>query len=99
MRDPGKTLPKALYLSVLITMTIYLLVSTTVIGNSTIPEIVRARDYALAEATKPFLGNLGFTIMAVAAIFSTSSAINATLYGGANVSYIMAKEWGIAGDF
>ena len=30
--------------------------------------------------------------MAIAAIISTSSAINATLYGGANVSYLMAKK-------
>ena len=30
--------------------------------------------------------------MAFAALFSTSSAINASLYGGANVSYMLAKE-------
>ena len=30
--------------------------------------------------------------MALAALFSTSSAINATLYGGTNVSYMIAKE-------
>jgi amino acid transporter len=30
--------------------------------------------------------------MAVAALFSTASAINATLYGGANVSYVLAKN-------
>jgi amino acid transporter len=30
--------------------------------------------------------------MALAALFSTSSAINATLYGGANVSYMVARE-------
>lgn len=30
--------------------------------------------------------------MALAALFSTSSAINAALYGGANISYMLAKE-------
>lgn len=92
MKDPGKTLPRAIYLSVLITMSIYVLVSLAVVGNLTVQEIVRARDYALAEAARPFLGSMGFTFMAAAALLSTSSAINATLYGGANVSYIMAKE-------
>ena len=43
-------------------------------------------------AAEPFAGTIGFTMMAIAAIISTSSAINATLYGGANVSYIMAKK-------
>lgn len=79
MENPHKTLPKALYLSVIITMLIYVAVSLAVVGNLSLNEIVRARDYALAEAAKPFLGNIGFTLMSIAALFSTSSAINATL--------------------
>ena len=63
-----------------------------VVGNLTIPEISNAADYALAAAAEPFAGAVGFTVMAIAAIISTSSAINATLYGGANVSYLMAKK-------
>ena len=92
MKDPANTLPKALYLSVIIVIAIYIAVSTAVVGNLSLPEIIKAKDYALAEAAKPFLGLIGFKIMAVAALFSTSSAINATLYGGANVSYMIAKE-------
>lgn len=92
MEDPVKTLPKALYLSVLIVICIYVLVSLAVTGNLSMSEIVTAKDYALAAAAQPFLGNAGFKIMAVAALFSTSSAINASLYGGANVSYLIAKE-------
>ncbi|NJD99675.1 amino acid permease [Thermococcus sp. LS1] len=92
MEDPKKTLPRALYLSVIIVIAIYVGVSLAVVGNLPITEIVKARDYALAEAAKPFLGMIGFKIIAIAALFSTSSAINATLYGGANVSYMIAKE-------
>jgi amino acid transporter len=92
MKDPRKTLPRALYLSVLITIAVYVLVSLAVVGNLPIPDILKARDYALAEAARPFLGSAGFTFIAIAALFSTSSAINATLYGGANVSYVIAKE-------
>lgn len=92
MNNPKKTLPKALYLSVLITIAIYIAVSLTVVGNISIAKIIAAKEYALAEAARPFLGSIGFKIIALAALFSTSSAINATLYGGANVSYIMSKE-------
>lgn len=91
MENPRKTLPKALYSSVLLTIAIYVVVSLTVLGNLPIPEIVKAEEYALASAAKPFLGLIGFRIAALAALFSTASAINATLYGGANVSYMMAK--------
>jgi amino acid transporter len=92
MENPKKTLPRALYLAVIITMTIYILVSLTVIGNLPIADIIGAKHYALAAAAEPFLGKLGFTFIAIAALFSTSSAINATLYGGANVSYTVAKH-------
>ncbi len=92
MKNPYKTLPKALYMSVLIVIGIYISVSLAVVGNLPVKEIIRAKDYAMAEAAKPFLGLVGFKIIAIAALFSTSSAINATLYGGANVSYMIAKE-------
>lgn len=92
MEDPRKTLPKALYLSVFFVILIYVSVSLAVSGNLPLTDIIKAKDYAMAEAAKPFLGSVGFTIIAIAALFSTSSAINATLYGGANVSYIIAKD-------
>lgn len=92
VNNPEVTIPKALYLSFLLVIIIYVLVSCAVIGNLSIPEIEASEDYALAAAAKPFLGDLGFKIMALAALFSTSSAINASLYGGANVSYLLAKE-------
>jgi amino acid transporter len=92
MADPKKLLPKALYLSVLSVILIYLAVSVAVIGNLDVKAIVAAKDYALAEAAKPFLGNFGFKLIAVGALFSTASAINATLFGAANVSYMIAKD-------
>jgi amino acid transporter len=92
MRSPRKTLPRALYTSVIFVMVVYVAVSLAVLGNLSVPAIVAAKDYALAAAAKPFLGNLGFRLITVAALFSTSSAINATLYGGANVSYTIAKD-------
>ena len=92
IKNPEKNISRALYIAVVLVILIYVLVSVVVVGNLTIPEISRADDYALAAAAEPFAGTVGFTIMAIAAIMSTSSAINATLYGGANISYLMAKK-------
>ncbi len=41
---------------------------------------------------KPFLGDFGFRLIAIGALFSTASAINATLFGAANVSYMIARD-------
>jgi amino acid transporter len=92
MRNPRWMLPRALYTSVVIVIAIYLAVSLTVSGNLTTGEIAAARDYALAEAARPFLGQFGFRLIAIAALFSTASAINATLFGSANVCYMIARD-------
>lgn len=92
MKNPKRMLPRALYISVLLVIAIYLAVSVTVTGNLSNAQIEQARDYALAEAAKPFLGEFGFRLIAVAALFSTASAINATLFGSANVCYMIARD-------
>src|SRR5688572_5576572 len=92
MRNPRKMLPRALYTSVILVIVIYLAVSLTVTGNLSDYEIEQARDYALAEAARPFLGEAGFRLIAIAALFSTASAINATLFGSANVCYMIARD-------
>ena len=62
------------------------------VGSLDVQSIVDAKDFALAEAAKPFLGQAGFTLIAIAAMLSTASAINATLYGSARLSYAIAKD-------
>jgi amino acid transporter len=92
VKNASKIMPKAFYTSVIFVIVLYALVSAVTVGNLPVDKIVAARDYALAEAAKPFLGPFGFTLIAIAALLSTGSAINATLYGTARVSYIIAKD-------
>jgi amino acid transporter len=68
------------------------MVAAVTVGNLPIAQIVDAKDYALAEASRPFLGSFGYLLITVAALLSTLSAINATLYGAARLSYTIAKD-------
>jgi amino acid transporter len=90
--DGARTLPRAYFTAVGFVVLLYIAVAAATVGNLPISRIVAARDYALAEAAQPVLGHVGFTLIAVAAVLSTASAINATLYGAARVSYVVAKE-------
>ncbi len=92
VRDPATTLPRAFYSAVGFVIVLYVLVAVVVVGTLSVDRIVAARDYALAAAARPFLGKTGFTLIAVAAMLSTASAINATLYGAARLSYIIARD-------
>ncbi len=92
VRDAAKTLPRAYYTAVGFVIALYVLVALVTVGNLAVDKIVAAKDYALAEAARPFLGQAGFKLIAVAAMLSTASAINATLYGAARLSYCIARD-------
>lgn len=57
MKDPQRNVPKAIYLSIFIVSVVYVFVSVVAVGNLSIPDMVKAEDFALAEAAKPFLGH------------------------------------------
>ena len=92
VRDVARTLPRAYYTAVGFVIALYVLVALVTVGNLPVAKIVAAKDYALAEAARPFLGQTGFTLIAIAAMLSTASAINATLYGAARLSYCIARD-------
>ncbi len=92
VHDPARNLPRAFYSAVGFVIALYVLVAMVAVGTLPVDQLVAARDYALAAAARPFLGQTGFTLIAIAAMLSTASAINATVYGAARLSYIIAKD-------
>jgi amino acid transporter len=92
VKNAKKTLPRAYYSSIGFVIVLYILIALVTVGNLSVHKIIDAKDYALAEAAKPFMGSFGFTLIAIAAMLSTGSAINATLYGAARVSFVIAKD-------
>ncbi len=92
IRNPGKNLPRAFFSAVIFVILLYILIAVVAVGNLPVSKIVGAKDYALAEAARPFLGHFGFMLIACAALLSTGSAINATMYGTTRLSYIIARD-------
>ena len=92
VKNPGKNIPRAYYISVIFVIFLYLVIAIVTVGSLPFSAIADAQDYALAEAARPMLGQLGFTLIGIAAMISTFSAINASLYGGSRVSYEIAED-------
>ena len=92
LKDPEKNIPRAYMISVLFVVALYITIAIITVGSLPFDQIKEAKDYVLSEVAKPTLGQAGFTIMTIAALISTFSAINATLYGGARVSYKVAED-------
>lgn len=92
VKMPSTTLPRAYYSAVGFVILLYVLIAVVTVGTLSAQKIADAEDYALAEAARPFLGESGFLLIAIAAMLSTASAINATLYGSARLSFVIAKD-------
>jgi amino acid transporter len=91
LRNPERELPRAMYLAIAITTTVYVLVSVGVFGTLTVSEVIANGSTAIAVAAKPSLGQAGFTLMAVAAMFATAGCTNASLYGAGALTEMLGK--------
>lgn len=91
MKSP-KDIKKAFLLSTLIVIILYVLIAIITVGSVAFSEVATAQDYVLAVAAKPFLGQFGFVMIIIAALVSTFSAINATIYGSSRINYELAVD-------
>jgi len=89
--DPRRQLPRAIYLALGIATTIYVAVSLGVFGTLTADEVVAYGTTALAEAAKPTLGEAGYVLMVITALFSTTGAVNAGLYPSVGMTRQLAS--------
>ena len=92
VKNPRQTLPRAFFGSVILVVILYILVALVTVGTVSPDKVAQAKDYVLAEAAKPALGHIGFTLVALAALLATFSAINATIYGNARLGFSLAKD-------
>ena len=89
--DPASQLPKAMYLALGIATGIYVAVSLGVFGTLTADQVVQYGPTALAEAAKPTLGQAGYVLMVITALFSTTGAVNAGLYPSIGMTQHLAS--------
>ncbi|MGB1547885.1 MAG: APC family permease [Alphaproteobacteria bacterium] len=78
--EPHRNVGRAIVLSIAICVIIYVLVALAVGSNLTLDEIVQARDYALAEASRPAFGHYGLWFTVAFAIVATVSGVIASVF-------------------
>lgn len=91
IEDAGSTVPRAIFLSIAGAVIIYVLVAL-VTTNLAAQAVEQHPETALAFAAKPLLGQAGVLLVEVAALFSTGSAINATLFSSARFAEGMLSD-------
>ncbi len=78
--DPHRNVGRTIVFSIVICTIVYLLVAFAVGSSLSLPEIIQAKDYALAEAARPSLGSYGFYFTVVLAITATASGLLASMF-------------------
>jgi amino acid transporter len=57
------------------------------------------QGHVLSEAGAAAMGHVGFVVIGVAALLATASGVNATMFGDANLAYMVAKSGELPSDF
>ena len=93
VREPGRTLPRALVLGTSTVVGLYLLANVAYLVVLPFDQIQGAeQDRVGTTLMKTVLGPIGVTTMAVAIMISTFGCINGLVLSGARVLYAMARD-------
>ena len=80
LKEPKTNVSRAIIIALSICVVIYLLVALAVGGALSIPQIIEARDYALAEAARPAFGRWGLYLTVALAIVACVSGVIASVF-------------------
>ena len=91
MRDPARELPRAMFAALGIVIIVYIVVSSVVVMTMTLPAMDASQGHVLSEAGREIIGRVGFVVIGLAALLATASGVNATMFGDANLAFLVAK--------
>lgn len=83
--DPHRNVGRAIIISISICVVIYFLVAVAVAGNLSLEQIDEARDFVLAEAARPALGEWGLWFTVALAMVATISGVIASVFAVSRV--------------
>jgi amino acid transporter len=105
LENAEKNVGRAIIISLGICLFVYLLTCFAVAGNLTIEEIVKAKNYVLAEAARPAFGDWGVWITVAFAIAATVSGVIASAFAVSrmlamltNMGIVPHSHFGMPGD-
>jgi amino acid transporter len=80
VENPKKNVGRAIIWSLATCLVVYLIVAFGVAASLSVPEIVEAKNYALAEAARPAVGRYGVWFTVAIALIATASGLLASVF-------------------
>jgi len=91
LRDPSRELPRAMMIAIGVAAAVYVAVSLGVFGTLGVEQVIAAGPTAIAVAAQSVLGDVGYWLILVTALFATAGATNAGLYPATGLSDHLAS--------
>jgi len=89
VRDPQKSLPRALLIAIVVVAILYIMIQVVCVG--TLPGLAQSQK-PLADAGSQFLGAAGGAIISAGAIISITGNLNILLLSGSRLPFAMAEQ-------
>ncbi len=80
LKDPHRNVGRAITISIAFCVVIYTLVGFAVASNLSLSDIIATKNYSLAAAAKPVLGDYGLWFTVILAMLATSGGIIASIF-------------------
>jgi len=91
LKDPHRNLGKAITISIALCVVIYALVGFAVSSNLSLEEIIATRNYSLAAAARPALGEYAVWFTVVLAMLATAGGIIASIFAVSRMLAMLTK--------
>ena len=92
MKNPGKELPRSMFLALSIVTLLYFVVSIVVVGIWPIATIEGDSGHVLASIAQAIWGAPGLVLISAAAMLATAAAVNATIFAAAHIARDTASQ-------
>lgn len=89
--EPRKNIGRAIIISIALLAVLYLFIALAVSSSLSVPEIVSAKDYALAAAASPTLGVYGLWFTVGIAILATVTVCIGSLFAVSRLTAMLSK--------
>lgn len=91
LKDPHRNLGKAIMISIALCVVIYALVGFAVSSNLSLEEIITTRNYSLAAAARPALGEYAVWFTVILAMLATAGGIIASIFAVSRMLAMLTK--------
>ncbi|MFP4170151.1 MAG: amino acid permease [Methanomassiliicoccales archaeon] len=91
-RDPERTVPRAMFLCLIISTILFVVITAVTIGASGWGNVANWGEAALANTSENIVPVLGSSLIAIGTVIGSIAAVNSVIFSSSRVSFAMGRD-------